>query len=921
VHERPPVKTTCPYCGVGCGVLAKVEAGGTVMVAGDPDHPANFGRLCSKGSALAETLSLEDRLLHPEVYGERANWDGALDLVAKRFKDAIAEHGPDSVAFYVSGQCLTEDYYVANKLMKGFIGSANIDTNSRLCMASSVAGHRRAFGSDTVPGVYEDLEEADLVVLVGSNLAWCHPILFQRLMAAREKRPIAIVAIDPRRTPTAASADLHLAVAPDGDVALFTGLLRHLAQNGAVDRDFLKEHTSGFLEALAAADEMTVKAVAKATGLAANEIVHFFTLFASTQRVVTVYSQGVNQSASGTDKVNAIVNCHLATGRIGRPGMGPFSITGQPNAMGGREVGGLANQLAAHMAIEDADARDRVKRFWNAPTIADRPGLKAVDLFRAVGDGRVKALWIIATNPIDSLPDADAVKIALAACPFVVVSDVVRETDTNRFAHVLLPAAAWGEKDGTVTNSERCISRQRAFLPTPGEAQPDWWMLAEVARRMGFVNAFPYDGAAPIFAEHAALSTFENEGTRDFDLGALADLDKDAFDAMAPIQWPVPRGKASGGRFFGDGRFYTADRRARFVATPPPAPEPIDPAFPLILNTGRIRDQWHTMTRSGKSARLSGHIAEPYAEIHPTDAAERGIGAASLVSIVSPHGSVVLRARLSPEQRRGSVFAPFHWNDQFAAKARVDALVSGQTDPISGQPASKSARVEVKSFAVNWYGFALCVQKPDVAEAAYWALARIDGGWRMELAGTSAPNDWTVFAEALVGVKDGETLAYHDIAGGRHRFAIFADGRLVGALFVAPEPVEVARGFAIQHFGKAFTEPRRRLELLSGRPGSDRPDAGAIVCSCFNVGVNQIVAAIRGGAATVEAVGGATRAGTNCGSCRPEIRKAIDEQIAREADLGSGHIDHSQNRLAESLTPHASRRAGGELLRIGRSPE
>jgi assimilatory nitrate reductase catalytic subunit len=332
VLERPPVKTTCPYCGVGCGVLAKVETGGTVTVAGDPDHPANFGRLCSKGSALAETLSLEGRLLHPEVYGERSSWDGALDLVAKRFTDTIAEHGPDSVAFYVSGQCLTEDYYVANKLMKGFIGSANIDTNSRLCMASSVAGHRRAFGSDTVPGVYEDLEEADLVVLVGSNLAWCHPILFQRLMAAREKRPIAVVAIDPRRTPTGSSADLHLAIAPDGDVALFAGLLRHLVQSGAIDRDFLKEHTSGFLEALGAADEMTVEAVVAATGLTAAEIVRFFTLFASTQKVVTVYSQGVNQSASGTDKVNAIINCHLATGRIGRPGMGPFSVTGQPNA-------------------------------------------------------------------------------------------------------------------------------------------------------------------------------------------------------------------------------------------------------------------------------------------------------------------------------------------------------------------------------------------------------------------------------------------------------------------------------------------------------------------------------------------------------------------------------------------------------------
>jgi assimilatory nitrate reductase catalytic subunit len=874
------VKTTCPYCGVGCGILAAREPSGAVTIIGDPTHPANFGRLCSKGSALDETLSLDDRLLYPEIGGARASWHMALDLVARKFGQAVADHGPDSVAFYVSGQCLTEDYYVANKLMKGFIGSANIDTNSRLCMASSVAGHRAAFGSDTVPGVYEDLEEADLVILVGSNLAWCHPVLFQRLMTARERRSIRLIVVDPRRTPTAEAADLHLAIAPDSDVALFAGLLRYLKQSHAIDFDFVSVHTSGSSEAFAAAELMTPDTVARATGVSPTDLTCFFELFAATEKVVTVYSQGVNQSTSGTLKVNAIINCHLATGRIGKHGMGPFSVTGQPNAMGGREVGGLANQLAAHMAIEDEEARDRVRRFWRAPKIADRAGLKAVDLFRAIGDGKIKALWIIATNPIDSLPEADAAKRALQICPFVVVSDIVRATDTNRFAHVLLPAAGWGEKDGTVTNSERRISRQRAFLRAPGEARPDWWMLSKVAQRMGFTEAFAYDGPASIFREHAALSAFENDGARDFDIGALRDLDESAYDSIEPRQWPAARGDTGGGRFFADGKFFTPDRRARFIPTPALTPEPFAPEFPLVLNTGRVRDQWHTMTRSGKSARLSSHIAEPYAEIHPADAKVRGIEATDLVSIVSRHGAIVVRAKLSAEQRLGSVFVPFHWNDQFAAKARVDALIPARVDPTSGQPASKSARVDVKRFAAQWYGFALAATKPACQGVDYWSLARIDDGWRTELAGLVEPKDWTEYARVLFGAKDGDLLSYDDRGRNQRRFALFEKGRLVGALFVAPKPVDVARDFIIENFKQDFPDIRRRLEILAGRPGADRPDPGAIVCSCFRIGINQIATAIRrDGLITVEAIGAALKAGTNCGSCRPEIRKAIDENV------------------------------------------
>ncbi|HUG60360.1 MAG TPA: molybdopterin-dependent oxidoreductase, partial [Methylomirabilota bacterium] len=637
------VRTTCPYCGVGCGVIARQEPDGSVAVRGDPDHPANFGRLCSKGSALGETLGSAGRLTHPEVGGKRVTWDEALDTVAGAFRRTIAEHGPDSVAFYLSGQMLTEDYYVANKLMKGFIGSANVDTNSRLCMASSVAGHRRAFGSDTVPGTYEDLELADLVVLVGSNLAWCHPVLHQRLAAAKVARPsMRVVLVDPRRTMTADLADLHLPIRADGDGPLFMGLLSHLATSGAVDAAYVDTCTAGYGEALAAAGAMTVEAVAGLTGLAASDIAAFYALFACTDRVVTVYSQGVNQSACGTDKVGAIINCHLATGRIGRPGAGPFSVTGQPNAMGGREVGGLATMLAAHMDIENPAHRDTVRRFWSSPAMPTAAGLKAVDLFQAIADGRVKAVWIVATNPVVSLPDAGAVAAALAACPFVVVSDVVDRTDTLAFADVKLPAAAWGEKDGTVTNSERRISRQRRFLPPPGEARADFAVIADVAARMGFADAFDFAGPADVFAEHAALSGFENGGTRSFDISSHASIDEATYDALDPFQWPQPAGSARREtRFFANGGFFTPDGRARFVAIDSPVLALPTPDRPFVLNSGRVRDHWHTLTRTGRSARLSQHIAEPFAELHPADADRLQIRDADLVEVETDTGAVV----------------------------------------------------------------------------------------------------------------------------------------------------------------------------------------------------------------------------------------------------------------------------------------
>ncbi|MDZ5698299.1 molybdopterin-dependent oxidoreductase [Chelativorans sp. M5D2P16] len=930
-------KTTCPYCGVGCGVLAERQPDGSVSIKGDPEHPANFGRLCSKGSALAETIGLEDRLLHPEVHGHRTGWDEALDLVAEKFSQAIAEHGPDSVAFYVSGQLLTEDYYVANKLMKGFIGSANIDTNSRLCMASSVAGHRRAFGADTVPGTYEDLELADLVVLTGSNLAWCHPVLYQRLAAAREKRPeMKVVLIDPRRTMTADIADLHLAIAPDGDTALFAGLLCHLADCGIIARDYVEKHTNGFNEALAAVQPFDVARVAAETGLPPGAIETFYRLFAERERTVTVYSQGVNQSAAGTDKVNAILNCHLATGRIGRPGMGPFSVTGQPNAMGGREVGGLANMLAAHMDLENAFHRERVQRFWGAPRMADKPGLKAVEMFKAVGAGRIKALWIMATNPVDSLPEADAVEAALTACPFVVVSDVAAVTDTLRHAHVKLPSTAWGEKAGTVTNSERRISRQRTFLSAPGGARSDWWQIVEVARRMGFGAAFDYGEPVDIFREHAALSALENEGTRDFDIGAYAEIKVAEYGALRPFQWPVRReegeadttttvipeaeakhrlsgmhsgtwtshgmdpgsrslrslvrdddrrGKAGDTRFFADGGFFTPDRRARFVAVSPSPRRVVNSEFPLVLNTGRVRDHWHTMTRTGKSARLSGHMAEPYAEIHPADATDLGIGEADLVHVESRHGGIIVRALISERQRRGSVFVPMHWTDQFSAKGRVDTLVAQVTDPVSGQPASKNVAVRLRPFAARFYGFAVSVARPVTGGLDYWAVARCMGGWRAEIAHGALPEGAEAVLRRLLALpQSAQVIAYHDERRSDHRMAAFDGERLLGALYLSPEPVAVSRGFAVEQLGIDHPDPRGRFRVVAGRAGADRPDIGAIVCSCFGVGANQIATAARQGCTSVEAIGRTLYAGTNCGSCRAEIRGIVEVNRAVAAE-------------------------------------
>ncbi|SEG74052.1 nitrate reductase [Bosea lathyri] len=875
------IRTTCPYCGVGCGVLATPDGKGGALIAGDPAHPANRGRLCSKGSALGETLGLGSRVLHPLMRNEaggydRVSWDIALDAVADGLKAIIAREGPEAVAFYLSGQLLTEDYYVANKLMKGFIGSPHVDTNSRLCMSSTVAGHKRVFGSDTVPGNYEDLDCADLIVLVGSNTAWCHPVLFRRIQQNRNERGARVVVIDPRVTATAEDCDLVLPLKPGSDSVLFAGLLVHLTEAGLIDQTYLERHTSGFDATLenARAIAPDLASIALRTGLNANDIAAFYALWAGTPAVVTAWSQGVNQSAQGTDKVAAILHCHLATGRIGRPGGGPFSLTGQPNAMGGREVGGLANMLAAHMGYTPVEI-DRVRRFWNAPNMARSEGLKAVQMLDAVAEKRIRALWVMATNPAVSLPDADKVSAALNGLDLFIVSENVLSNDTLAAKpHIILPAAAWGEKDGTVTNSERRISRQRGFLPLPGEVKPDWWIICEVARRLGFGAAFGFRNGSEIYAEHAALSAFENEGSRDFDIGAHAGLSKHAYDRLKPVQWPVPIGQPQGTeRLFADGGFFTPDRRAKLstLAIPELAAARSD-AFPLLLNTGRVRDHWHTMTRTGLSPRLSAHIGEPCIFVHPADAARFGLAEGGFARIANAHGAVILKVSLDPGAQPGSLFAPIHWSGETASHARIGAAVQPACDPYSGQPELKATPSSIAPVAYASQGFVLSRGTFALPAGSWWAKLAVEGGEGRLFATDATLDDLMAAVRDAFGTAD--LIEMIDRDSGVYRCAVTQGGRLTAALFVGPAGRAPLWDTVKLAFADPQSVPENRLALLAGRRLDGAADPGPTVCACFGVGLNAIRAAFTGGGTvTPEDIGRQLKAGTNCGSCLPEIRR------------------------------------------------
>lgn len=885
-EQEKTVRSTCPYCGVGCGVIGAINDAGQVSITGDSKHPANYGRLCSKGTALADTLNLKGRLLYPEIDSQQVTWVQAIAAVSTGLQHVITEHGPDSVAFYVSGQLLTEDYYVANKLMKGFIGSANIDTNSRLCMSSAVAGYQRAFGEDCVPTCYDDLERAKLIVITGSNLAWCHPVLYQRMVRARQLNPdLKVVVIDPRRTQTTGIADLHLQLKAGSDAVLFNGLLVAIAEQQEMNHAFVSQWTSGAEQALYAARQSSPSAarVAEQCELTEQQVEQFYRLFSRTERVVTLFSQGINQSSSGTDKVNSIINCHLLSGRIGRPGMGPFSITGQPNAMGGREVGGLANQLAAHLSLDNAQHRNMVEQFWKAPRMAERPGYKAVDLFDRVADGTIKAIWIMATNPVVSMPEADKVKQALQQCELVIVSDCTRDTDTTKLANIRLPALAWGERDGTVTNSERRISRQRAFLPAPGQARADWWIISQVASQMGFAEQFDYQNVYSIFNEHATLSGLENDQNRLFNISALANIGSDEYDALEPIQWPITTSSLTGTqRLFGDGQFFTNDRKAQLISVTPHQPlSQASHKYPFVLNTGRVRDHWHTMTRTGKSPRLSSHLHEPFVDIHPTDADRVAIEEHQIVRIQSELGNIDVRAHLSPNQKPGEVFVPIHWNRQFSSNARVDSLIKSSPDPVSGQPEFKHSVVVIEPVAYQWYGFVLSRQnniQPEYAE--YWNKSLGKGVWRCELAGNRKPESWGTHIRKKIEMHSRHLttwIEFFDDVNQHYRAACFKQDVLHTCVFIGPDRALPPRDWLISLFEKPSLTDEERNRLLTGAVPAEQ-DTGPILCSCFQVGRQQIQDAIETqGLQTPEQIGACLKAGTNCGSCIPELSAMLND--------------------------------------------
>jgi assimilatory nitrate reductase catalytic subunit len=880
------VNTTCPYCGVGCGVEVSIDENKQLSsLQGSSDHPANFGRLCVKGSKLLETNSTNGRLLSPTIHGEKATWPQAIDKVASKFSQVIAEHGPDAVAFYVSGQLLTEDYYVANKLMKGYIGSANIDTNSRLCMSSAVAAYKRALGADAVPCCYEDLELAELLVLVGSNAAWTHPVLFQRIERAKKLNPdMKVITIDPRKTATSEIAENHLAIKPGTDVALFNGLIHYLANHDGIDASYIDAFTEGFEQQLNESKKWTLSKVAKTCDVSEFEIENFYQLFCQTEKVVTAYCMGVNQSTSGTDKANGIINCHLASGKIGKAGCGPFSLTGQPNAMGGREVGGLANMLACHMDIDNPAHRNTVQNYWQSPTIASKVGLKAVDMFDDIATGKIKAVWIMATNPMVSMPNRQKIAAALEKCELVVVSDCVDKNDTLAFADVALPATGWSEKDGTVTNSERRISRQRGMLAPSGDAKHDWQIICDVANAMGHKQGFNFTHPSEIFDEYIGLTCADNIGQRDLDLSGLGGMSQHVYDRLKPIQWPVTQSAPEGTkRLFTDGKFYTASGKAQFLLTEYHPPEQLtNDEFPFVLNSGRLRDQWHTMTRTGKTAELTSHVGRPFLAIHPKDADSLEIKDNDLIQLKAEHlngdnTDICLPAKLDTNQRTGELFAPIHWSTSNSASSNITGLYTDANDKISGQPELKHAAVAVDKVTHTLQG-KIFVKQPLAIELlrekfSYFVVTPIEQGSLIYFATEHSEADVKLWLQINLPLYD-EWLS---VSGGDVGSTLaLRDGILSLSLFMAKHYVDLDNAWINSLFAGGQVNVEQMNGLLNVQP-DEQFKQGKLVCSCFKVGENTIIDAIQQGCDSVDKLGCELKCGTNCGSCKSELSQLVNQ--------------------------------------------
>jgi ferredoxin-nitrate reductase len=697
--------TMCPYCGVGCGLLVQVRDGRVTKVKGDPDHPASLGDLCAKAVHLPPVLHGPDRLLYPSLRQrrdaplERVPWELAIRVAADRVREIVKTHGPDAVAFYASGQLLTEEYYLASKLAKGFVGTNNFDTNSRLCMASAAAGYARSLGSDGPPASYEDIDLADCFLLLGTNTADCHPVTFKRIRRRKRQAPddVSVIVVDPRWTETADLADLHLSLRPGSDIALLNAMLHVLWREDLLDRRFITEHTAEWESVREVIERYPPARAAALTGLSTDAIVATALRFGRARSALSLWSMGINQSHVGTDKNAAIINLHLATGQIGRPGSGPLSLTGQPNAMGGRETGGLAHLLPGYRLVADADARAAVERHWAVPAgrLPSTPGRAALEIFEGLTSGEVRAVWIICTNPAASMPELDLVEKALRQADLVIVQDAYHPTETTRFADILLPAAQWPEKAGVMTSSERRLTYLPKLVEPPGEALPDAEILTRFAHEMGWKEAFSHASASEIFDEFAALTA-----------GRICDYSGVSHARLqrgGPLQWPVPAADHAGtARLYTDGRFPTADGRARFVPIEHAEPlEPADHRFPLILTTGRVRDHWHTRTRTGKAPALAARTPEPIFEIGLGDARRAGIQDGDFVEIASRRGKAVAQCRVSAAIREGTCFLPFHWGRQAGFYKSANNLTLGGRDPLSRQPELKACAVRVRRVAGN----------------------------------------------------------------------------------------------------------------------------------------------------------------------------------------------------------------------------
>ena len=884
INKTSLKQTTCAYCGVGCGVDISLFNNVPTKLEGMREHPANFGRLCVKGTHLLDTTGSDNRLTSPLINNKAATWDEATDHVANKFNDVIQKHGPDAVAFYVSGQLLTEDYYIANKLMKGYIGSGNIDTNSRLCMSSAVAGYKRAFGEDVVPCTYEDLEQTELLILIGSNAAWTHPVLYQRMERAKQLNPnMKVVVIDPRKTDTAELADTFLNIKPGSDAALYNGLLNYLNEHSHLDTQFIAQHTNGFESALQEAQKWSCEAVSDFCDIAIEQVTEFYALFAKSPSAISFYSMGINQSSSGVDKCNAIINAHLASGKLLKPGSGPFSITGQPNAMGGREVGGLANQLAAHLDIENEAHQSLVQRFWLSPTIAKKAGSNAIDMFDEIAAGKIKAVWIMATNPMVSLPNNAAIKKALETCELVVVSDCIAKSDTLKFADVAFPSTGWGEKNGTVTNSERRISRQRPLVAPYSGAKNDWQIMCEVAKKMGF-EGFDFIDPSGIFEEWAQLTDFENNGSRLLNLSGLVGLTKSQYDNLKPIMWPVVKNEPyKNGQVFTDNQFSTADKKARFIPITPQLPvQKTSSDYPFVMNSGRIRDQWHTMSRTGKSTALSSHITRPYIEINPLDASKLAIKQNDLISAIALTGQVTAHAKVTDAVRKGECFMPIHWNKQFASSATVSGLYQSVVDPLSGQAECKHGAVNIVKAPFVQY-MQLFTKNELVINSDFWLKVNASNCFNYQLALNEPQSDLLYYCQTLTGLQ-GQWSAMNT-AKAMHVQCIQND-QLAFVGVISNEQKEISLEW-INHLSAEPLLTFTQLQSLLYATPDEEFTQGVQVCSCFKVREQPIINAIKNGANTVEQLGSELKCGTNCGSCKTQLSQLIKQHYK----AGSSSID------------------------------